>query len=447
MKPQIKIKNLAVTYFKGKQNEVRALQNINLEIFPGEFVIFFGPSGCGKSTLMYSIAGLEKNTEGDIFIEDQEISDMSLKEFETYHQTKIGMIFQAFYLISSLSVLKNVMLPQIAIGADSKERKAKAEKLLKYFGVEEQKNKTPQKLSGGQQQRVAISRSLVNDPDIIFADEPVGNLDSKSADDVMEFLQKLNTEQKKTIILVTHDDRHLDMADRIFYIKDGKHENTKINKKVLRKRVEFVPETKAQDMLKKAYGKLEEMEDNVALEYYKAKNIVMEILVGLSMDEVEGLQERIDQLLSSGSGNYDAILQYLDKNSRQGGLDMDVRKAKKLAIKFGELSKIIHTFNQGKNDIPAQAKEILTYCYEDLDIKSQGPASDKIVQKAIIKRINNDIHRAKFQEILDKPLKKGGAGMDIRIAHKIARRMELLMLGKYQLMNKAETKTLKLRDR
>jgi len=447
MKPQIKIKNLSVTYFKGKQNEVRALENINLEIFPGEFVIFFGPSGCGKSTLMYSIAGLEKNTDGNIFIDGQEISDMSLREFETYHQKKIGMIFQAFYLISSLSVLKNVMLPQIAIGAKKQDRKKKAEELLKYFGVEAQKNKLPEELSGGQQQRVAISRSLINDPDIIFADEPVGNLDSKSADDVMEFLQKLNTEQKKTIILVTHDDRHLDMADRVFYLKDGKHQETKINKKVLRRRVEFVPELKAQDMLQRSYGKLEEAEDNVALEYYKAKNIVMEILVGLSMDEVEGLQERIDQLLSSGSGNYEAILRYLDKNSREGGLDMDVRRAKHLADKFGKLAKIIHTFNLKKGDVPAQAEEIAEYLYTDLEIARPDTKADALLKKLIIKRINNDIDRAQFQEVLDRPTKKGGAGMDIRIAHKLARRMELLMLGKYQLMTRTESKKLELIDR
>lgn len=447
MKPQIKIKNLNVTYFKGKSNEVRALQNINLEIFPGEFVIFFGPSGCGKSTLMYSIAGLERGIEGDILIDGQNITAMSSKEFETYHQKKIGMIFQAFYLISSLSVEKNVMLPQIAIGADTKKRKDKAEELLKYFGVYEQRSKLPQELSGGQQQRVAISRSLINDPDIIFADEPVGNLDSKSADDVMDFLQKLNNEQQKTIILVTHDPRHLDMADRVFYLKDGKHEDTKVNVKKYRRSPEFVSESEGLDLLKQSYGKLQEVEDNVALEYYKAKNIVMEVLVGLSMDEIEGLQERIDQLLSSGSGNYEAILQYLDKNSRQGGLDMDRRTAIKLTEKFGNLSRIIHTFNQKKNDIDAQAEDVKAYLYSEFDVTVANPKADDRIKKAIVARIDNKIDRHKFQQILDRPVAFRGAGLDVRIAHKLARRMELLMLGKYQLMSRPITKALELRDR
>lgn len=447
MTPQIKIKNLSVIYFKGKENEVRALQNINLEIYPGEFVIFFGPSGCGKSTLMYSIAGLENGIDGDIYIDGQNLAEMKPKESEEYHQSKIGMVFQAYYLIDSLSVIKNVMLPQMAIGKPLSERKPKAEELLKHFGVHAQKDKLPQELSGGQQQRVAICRALINDPDIIFADEPVGNLDSKSAEDVMNLLSKLNHEQKKTVILVTHDSRHLDLADRVFYLKDGQHQETKINKKAYRPQQRFVPQKGDLDMLQKTYGSLSNMEDNVALEYYKAKNIAMEILVGLSMDEVEGIQERIDQLLSSGSGNYNAILQYLDKNSRQGGLDMDVRRAKKLAAKFGQLSEIIHTFNQTKNDPEAQADSLKDYLYQEFEVKIKSVKADQMIKKAIMLRMDNKIDRAKFFEILDRPIRKDGAGLDVRVAHKLARRMELLMLGKYQLMSMPESKTLELIDR
>ena len=121
MKAQVRVKNLDVTYFKGKNNEVKALKNISLEIFPGEFIIFFGPSGCGKSTLLYSIAGLESGIDGDIYIDEKNISEMKDREFEKYHQTKIGMVFQAYYLIPSISVLKNVVLPQMAIGKGAKE--------------------------------------------------------------------------------------------------------------------------------------------------------------------------------------------------------------------------------------------------------------------------------------------------------------------------------------
>ncbi len=448
MKPQIKIKNLSVTYFKGKSNEVRALQNINLEIFPGEFVIFFGPSGCGKSTLMYSIAGLEKGIDGEIFIDEQNIKDMSTKQFEEYHQKKIGMIFQAYYLISSLSVAKNVMLPQIAIGGDKKERSEKADKLLKHFGVYEQKGKLPQELSGGQQQRVAICRSLINEPDIIFADEPVGNLDSKSSEDVMELLAKLNSEQKKTIILVTHDSRHLDLADRVFYLKDGKHEQTKANRKIFQPKRQLLPEEKeSYEKLRQTYKKLDDVDDNVSLEYYKAKNIATEILIGLSVDEMEGIEQRIDQLLSSGSGNYDPIFSYLDKGNKQGGLDMDVRTAKKLTKKFGELSRIIHEFSKEVINPGEHAENVRQYLYTEFEIKSKNQKIDDLVNKVILKRLENDIDKDEFEKILDKAKSKGGAGFDSRLAHKMARRMELIMLGKYQLMMRQPSKKLELIDR
>ena len=176
--PIIKIKELNVVYFMGKSNEVHALRNINLEIYPGEFIIFFGPSGCGKSTLLYSIAGLETNINGNIMLNGKDIASMKQKELEDFHRQKIGMIFQAYYLISSLSVANNVVLPQIFIEKNRIERKKKALELLQHFGVSGEADKLPSELSGGQQQRVAICRSLMNDPEVLLADEPVGNLDS-----------------------------------------------------------------------------------------------------------------------------------------------------------------------------------------------------------------------------------------------------------------------------
>src|SRR4030042_4815348 len=200
-KPIIKTNKLAVTYFAGLDNEARALQDINIEIHPGEFIILFGPSGCGKSTLLYSIAGLQPNVQGSIFFYDKDIILFSKKELENYHQKKTGMVFQAFYLINSVTVEKNVMLPQIALGAPVMERKKRTMELLAHFGVAEQAGKLPLELSGGQQQRVAICRALINEPEILLADEPVGNLDTKSAHDVMLLLQELNQKQKKTVVL------------------------------------------------------------------------------------------------------------------------------------------------------------------------------------------------------------------------------------------------------
>ena len=231
-KPIIKLSKVNVTYFRGRSNEVRALQDINLDVYPGEFIVFFGPSGCGKSTLLYAVAGLESHTEGNIEVDGQNIAKMKTKAMGAYRQKKIGMIFQAFYLINSLSVIKNVLLPQMAIGVAVHERIKRARELLNKFGVGDQKEKIPSELSGGQQQRVAICRAIINNPDIILADEPVGNLDSKSANDVMNLLTDLNTHEKKTIILVTHDPSRLSMAHRVYYMKDGRIIETRIQKKL-----------------------------------------------------------------------------------------------------------------------------------------------------------------------------------------------------------------------
>ena len=247
----IKIKNLSVTYFSGKSNEVKALKNIDLEIYPGEFIIFFGPSGCGKSTLLYTIAGLETDIAGDIYIEDKNIARFNHEELENFHQKRIGMIFQAYYLISSLSVLQNVILPQMATGRKKKEREKKAIELLEHFGVKAQIDKLPNELSGGQQQRVAICRSLVNDPDILLADEPIGNLDSRSAEDVMELIGNLNRQRKKTVILVTHNPEYLKDGDRIFYLKDGVIIKETVNreKRSLKKEMGRPPTTEIEKLM------------------------------------------------------------------------------------------------------------------------------------------------------------------------------------------------------
>jgi ABC-type lipoprotein export system ATPase subunit len=149
-KPIVKAEKLSVIYFLGRPNQVNAVADINLEIMPGEFIIFFGPSGCGKSTLLYSIAGLERNIQGDIFIDGKNLAKFNNKELDNHRQHTIGMIFQAYYLISSLSVFNNIILPQFSLNSKKKEREQKAAELLKFFGVSEQKDKYPNELSGGQ---------------------------------------------------------------------------------------------------------------------------------------------------------------------------------------------------------------------------------------------------------------------------------------------------------
>src|SRR3990172_3134204 len=204
-KPIIKIEKLSVVFNKENTDEVRALDNINLDIYPHEYLIHFGPSGCGKSTLLNVISGLLLPTDGKFEVEGRDFKTFSEKEKLEYHRRRIGMIFQSFYLVSTLSVIDNVCLPRAFSGGDPTERTEDGMNFLKRFGIESQAEKFPRDLSGGQRQRVAIARSLMNSPSIIVADEPVGNLDSKTAFNVLSILQDLNSVDKKLVILVTHD--------------------------------------------------------------------------------------------------------------------------------------------------------------------------------------------------------------------------------------------------
>jgi len=254
--PIIQVKNLKVIYNQGKTNEVRSLFDVSVKIYPKEYVIIYGPSGCGKSTLLYSMSGLQAPTEGEIAIEGKKLAEMTKKEKVTLHQTGIGMVFQAFYLIPSLTILDNVCLPKVFRGESKEKRKEEGATLLRRFNIIEQSDKFPSQLSGGQKQRVSIARSLVNNPQIIFADEPVGNLDSVSSENVMQIFKELNEIDKKTIVLVTHNAEHLHYADRIIYVKDGKVIREEVNKE---KRPEEAVKEKVPDI------KYNELSDDLKL--------------------------------------------------------------------------------------------------------------------------------------------------------------------------------------
>ena len=220
--PIIKIEKMSIVYDPGKSNENWALKDISLEIYPEEYVIFFGPSGCGKSTLLYVIAGLEKPSQGKVIVNGKDLTSLSEKELIGFHRSSLGMVFQAYYLIPSLTARDNVVLPQVFMEKPPAERLEKTRILMERFGITDFQGRTPTKMSGGQQQRVAIARSLINDPPILLADEPVGNLDSKNAEIVIDLLAELNSKDKKTVLHVTHDPSYLGHAHRIFYMRDGK---------------------------------------------------------------------------------------------------------------------------------------------------------------------------------------------------------------------------------
>ncbi|MFC1752659.1 ABC transporter ATP-binding protein [Thermoproteota archaeon] len=232
----IKLKNVWKIYKMGEV-EVPALRGLNLEIRDGEFVAIMGPSGSGKSTAMNMVGALDIPTKGEIFLDSYNIAHLTESDLAQVRGKRIGFIFQQFNLIPTLTALENVMLPMIFQGYTRDERVERATHLLDMVDLEERMHHKPTELSGGQQQRVAIARSLANDPEVILADEPTGNLDSKTGGTVMDFLKRLNDEQGKTIVMVTHDANVAKHADRIELLRDGKVVETKRNHKNGKKKI------------------------------------------------------------------------------------------------------------------------------------------------------------------------------------------------------------------
>lgn len=217
----IRLVNVWKTYTMGDV-QVHALRGLDLEVRRGEFLAIQGPSGSGKSTCMNMVGCLDIPTKGDVYLEKENISNLSESDLAQIRGKKIGFIFQQFNLINTLSALENITLPMIFQNISKEERREKAKILLDMVGLGERVYHKPNELSGGQQQRVAIARALCNDPEVVLADEPTGNLDSKTGENVMGFLKKLHKEKKTTIVMVTHDRKIASHAERKVHLMDGK---------------------------------------------------------------------------------------------------------------------------------------------------------------------------------------------------------------------------------
>ena len=217
----IEVERLSKVYGSGEAR-VTALDSVNLTIEQGQFVAVMGPSGCGKSTLLHLIGGLDRPTNGTVFIEGADISQMNDKTLTELRRRKMGFIFQFFNLIPVLDAIENTALPLILDGVKPENARARAKEWLSRNKLAERGTHRPDELSGGQQQRVAISRAMVSEPIIVLADEPTGNLDSRSGDEIASTLRKVVSEWGRTVLMVTHDPRIAAYADRIIFLKDGR---------------------------------------------------------------------------------------------------------------------------------------------------------------------------------------------------------------------------------
>ncbi len=213
-------RNLAKVYDSGKV-AVRALRGVSLDIRRGEMLAVMGPSGCGKTTLLNCLSGIDEYTSGEVWIGGMRLSKLSDNEKTDFRAQRVGFVFQSYNLLPVLNAVENVELPLLVLGREPKESHRKAMTSLEAVGLADQTEKMPMEMSGGQQQRVAIARALVNDPDIVFADEPTGNLDSETASDVVRLLSRLNRERAQTFVIVTHDRDVSRATRRIVVMRDG----------------------------------------------------------------------------------------------------------------------------------------------------------------------------------------------------------------------------------
>lgn len=324
-KPLIVCRDLSIIYNKGKSNEFKALTGVNTDIYEGEYIILFGPSGCGKSTLMYSIQGSLPPGEGTLLIRGDDIYSYPPSERVYFQRYVMGIIFQSFNLIGSLSVLDNVALPMIFCNADKITRDRRAQSLLDRFGVGHVSHKIPAMLSGGQQQRVSVARSMVNDPKILLADEPTGNLDSVSTQQVMDKIDEINTFDRRTIIMVSHNAAHLSYAHRVYYLKDGVIVREVVNPQ--RKQIKPVREG---ETIVTELEQLARLFPYDSIDTLRVKSIVNFLTQDITFDQLSRF-EHATELFIKGKIDREAFVKSLVLPYERGGVEIPEKQAKKMS--------------------------------------------------------------------------------------------------------------------
>jgi putative ABC transport system ATP-binding protein len=428
-KSLIVLKNLNLTYNLGESNAFQALHDVSVEIKEGDFAIILGPSGCGKSSLLNIIAGLELPENGSVVMRDRDMLKMKEKDRVDYHRREIGMIFQAYNLISTLNVLDNVALPQIFINKRKRERDQRGLQILEKLGISEHAKKIPSELSGGQQQRIGIARSIMNDPQVILADEPVGNLDSVSSNNVLEILNKLNSEEKKTIIMVTHNSEHASWGNRIIHMRDGKITKVEIKDKEGNIKKESKEENlSAFDKFINKFRGLSKKQIQMLLEPYKAKHLVDKITSSFRENQLNLIEQQIKNFLG-GKINQAKFQKILDDPIEKGGVGLDFRSAKKISQEVATLINVSRTINK-EADQQTKAVTILKTIFEFRNYKIEKDSLNK-ASVLLAKKFENKMNNQEFKKLLDLPVSKGGAGLDSRVVEEIIELVDLIQILSY----------------
>ncbi len=437
-KPIVYIDHVEITYNLGKENEFKANKGTTLEVFDQEYIILFGPSGCGKSTLLYSIFGVLAPSAGKMYVNGESIYDYSPMDMVMFQRKTMGIMYQQFNLIPSLTVLDNVAMPLIFDGVAPREREARAMELCKRFSVDMVIHKLPTHLSGGQQQRVSAARSLVNDPQILIADEPVGNLDSVTAAAVMATLDEINQRDKKTIFLVTHDAKLLPRAHRVVYMSDGH---------VLR----VVPNPEKDQIVKLEPGStiITEIEQVARIYPYdsprelQAKSLANYLTEELTFDQITKLQKLTEKVIE-GKIDYPEYMQVLMRSELEGGIGVPVARAGTMVEKLRNIIDQSHNVSRYRratsldgSETYIRNSEYVNRIAEFLSTQTSinlSPKAKTTFEDIIKQRIGGFTKKEDFNSQLQSPVESGGVGLSSKQSFDVTRLIEkMIALGTQHL--------------
>jgi putative ABC transport system ATP-binding protein len=403
----LEVKNLSVVYQPGTASEILALDNATLDIEAEEFLIIFGPSGCGKSTLLYSISGVEQDIlSGEILFKGQDVRKMDKDDFILYHRNSAGLIFQNHNLIPTLNIISNITLPLTFQGIGTRERNRRGKEILERFGISDIANKIPTQLSGGQQQRAGIARALINNPEIILADEPTGNLDSVSARNALDLLKDLRDQFHKTVILVTHESQYLPYADRVIFMKDGK----------------------IVDEQRKSTGTT--IISGLALQQ-QVMGRVPKIIAFLDFNTTSDQYQRLELLVQNfllKAITAQELLHELHRPMKKGGISIFKQKAERMVARLQEIKEYGEIILGAVADDPA-FKIQLDYLVDWLfkEDKHVTPESKQVVFKLIEDLMKGEFSETVFEEKLALPIDKKGAGLNLNVAKHISTKLHLII--------------------
>jgi putative ABC transport system ATP-binding protein len=428
-KPLIICRDLDIIYNKGKSNEFKALSGASTDIYEGEYIILFGASGSGKSTLMYSIQGSLPPGNGTMLIGGEDIYAISIEDRVYFQRYVMGIIFQQFNLIPSLTVLDNVALPMIFANKDKPTRNRRAQSLLDRFGVGMVSHKITPMLSGGQQQRVSVARSMVNDPKILLADEPTGNLDSVSTQQVMDKIDEINTFDRRTVIMVSHNAAHLSYAHRVYYLKDGAIVREVVNPQ--RKQIKPVKEG---ETIVTELEQLARLFPYDSIETLRVKSLVNFLTQDYTFTQIERMEKMVQSFIT-GKIDRETYIKMLTLPYDRGGVAVPENVARRMAKTSKEIlhqADDIRRFRNTHNkdhvffDQHKLAERLRDHMLKANRLKLSKKQDDNLVE-IIADRVVGVTDEGVFHDHLQKGISVGGLAITEKEADEVVRYFEKLV--------------------